>query len=248
VVSPDALESMRDRAPGIGSGTRPRRSGGAGLELHQLRDYAPGDPPSRIDWKATARVGRLITRQFSEDQHLDIMVAVDSGRLSHVRAGRLERLGLYVAACAPGRGRPAATRIRRLLEQTTFQSAESDLISAAAYVRRMLRHRALIVLLTAIDGADADGSLAAALRLLSPPHLVLIAGVQDPQLAELSQREARAWHDPWISLAAQEHAARAASQRQLLRRLGAQVLGARPELLEPAVLARYELLRRTRRV
>ncbi|MFX9089562.1 DUF58 domain-containing protein, partial [Acinetobacter baumannii] len=57
--------------------------------------YVQGDPPARIDWKATARARRLVTREFSEDQHLDVLVAIDAGRFSTVRAGHLDRFGLY---------------------------------------------------------------------------------------------------------------------------------------------------------
>src|SRR5262245_63646195 len=79
---------------------RPRRTVGAGSELHQLRSYVPGDALARIDWKATARTRKLITREFSEDQHLDVLVAIDAGRLSRVRAGRLDRFGLYANIAA----------------------------------------------------------------------------------------------------------------------------------------------------
>ncbi len=74
---------------------RPRRIVGAGSELHQLREYVQGDPISRIDWKATARTGKFVTREFTEDQHLDVLVVIDAGRLSRVRAGKLDRFGLY---------------------------------------------------------------------------------------------------------------------------------------------------------
>src|SRR5207237_1402031 len=99
VVAPDALRSpVRPR--GLAGGARPRRVGGAGAELHQLRAYAPGDPLARIDWKATARAGALITREFSEDQHLDILIGIDAGRFSRVRVGRLDRFGLYANLAA----------------------------------------------------------------------------------------------------------------------------------------------------
>src|SRR5690606_12015555 len=99
-VSPDTLRTHRRRPSGIPTGMRPRRTVGAGSELHQLRGYAPGDPLSRIDWKATARSRKLVTREFSEDQHLDILVAIDAGRFSRVRAGTLDRFGLYANIAA----------------------------------------------------------------------------------------------------------------------------------------------------
>jgi len=206
---------------------------------------------------------------------LDVLVALDAGRFSRVRAGRLDRFGLYanvaarfaeivipnddrigmivfadrpLAVCSTDRGLPAVTRIRRTLEQLSVQPAESDPLAAAVRIRGMLKHRSLIVLLTDLDDASVADQLARAVRLLSPPHLVVVAGVHSPEIAGLARSEARNWKDPWVSLAAQEHEARAESQRALLRRLGAPVIAASEELLEKRVLAEYESLRRSRRV
>jgi len=274
-VAPDTLRAPRRRPSGKSTGMRPRRTVGAGSELHQLRAYVPGDPLARIDWKATARTRRLVTREFSEDQHLDVLVAIDAGRLSRVRAGRLDRFGLYanvaarlaevvtpnddriglvvfsdrtLAVCAPERGTPAITRIRYTLELLTVHSAESDPSAAAVRIRSLLKHRTLIVVLTDLDDAAVAEQLARAVRLLSPPHLVVVAGVHSAEIAELAHRESRTWRDPWIALAAQEHESRAAAQRVLLRRLGAPVIASREDLLENAVFDEYEALRRSRRI
>ncbi len=99
-VAPDTLRVPRPRPTGKTIGMRPRRTVGAGSELHQLRSYVQGDPIARIDWKASARNRKLITREFTEDQHLDVLVAIDAGRLSRVRTGKLDRLGLYANLAA----------------------------------------------------------------------------------------------------------------------------------------------------
>lgn len=274
LVAPDTLRGSA-RARGLASGTRARRVAGAGQELYQLRAYVRGDPLTRIDWKATARSAALISRDYSEDQHLDILVAIDAGRLSRVRAGALDRLALYsnaaarlaeivthnddriglvvyagrvLASCPPGRGLPAVARLRNTLAQLAVQAAESDPLSAAITIRNLLRQRALIVLLTDLDDANIAASLARAVRLLAPPHLVLVAGVHSGEIEALARSDAHTWQDPWIALAAAEHEQRAARQRLLLQRLGAPVVAAPAERLEGALFERYEALRRTRRV
>jgi hypothetical protein len=85
-------------------------------------------------------------------------------------------------------------------------------------------------------------------KLLSPPHLVVVAGIRSPEISELAHREARGWLDPWVALAAAEHEARAESQRLLLSRIGAPVIATTEALLEQKVLAEYESLRRSRRI
>jgi uncharacterized protein (DUF58 family) len=274
-VAPDTLLRARGRPRGNPAGARPRRVIGAGSELHQLREYVQGDSLARIDWKATARARRLVTREFSEDQHLDALVAIDAGRLSKVRAGRLDRFGVYanvvarfaeivvpnddriglvvfadrpLAVCSPDRGLPAVMRIRTTLARCSVQSAETDPLAAAVRIRSMLQHRGLVVLLTDLDDASVADQLARAVKLLSPPHLVVVAGIRSPEISDLAQREAHDWLDPWVSLAAAEHEARAESQRMLLRKLGTPVIATTEELLEQKVLAQYESLRRSRRI
>jgi uncharacterized protein (DUF58 family) len=274
-VVPDTLRVGAAQPRGNPSGPRSRRVGGAGAELHQLRDYRYGDPPARIDWKATARTRQLVTREFSEDQHLDIFIAIDAGRFSRVRTGPLDRFGLYanvaarfaeiatpnddrvgvmvfshrpLAICMPTRGLSAVTRIREALEALHLECAESDPIAAAVKIRGMLKRRALVILLTDLDDANVADPLARAVGLLSPPHLVVVAGVRSSEIASLAVKEAREWRDPWVALAAQEHEERLALHRLQLRRLGAPVIVTEAELLEKSLLAQYEALRRSRRV
>jgi len=274
VVAPDALRrAVRTR--GMSGGARARSVLGAGAELHQLRDYLPGDPLARIDWKASARAGSLITREYSEDQHLDVLVAVDAGRLSRLRCGELDRFGLYgniaarlaevatqhddriglvvyadrvLAIRPPARGLAATIGLRHALERSSVQAAESDPTAVAVAIRGLLRHRALVILLTDLDDASVAHQLARAVRLLAPPHLVLVAGVQSGEIAQLARSYAHDWLDPYVAIAAAELEARTAGQRALLARLGAPVVAAPAARLEQELFARYEALRRARRI
>jgi uncharacterized protein (DUF58 family) len=274
-VAPDSVALMRARPRGHRMGLRSRRVRGAGSELHQLRAYAAGDPLARIDWKATARSGTLVTREFIEDQHLDILIAIDAGRSSRVRAGRLDRLGLYaniaarfaqiatrnddrvglvvycdrpLSVCAPERGLRGVARLHQALATLDISASESDPVVAALRMRALLKHRTLIIMLTDLDDAAAAQPLLQALRLLAPPHLVMVAAVQGVEVQELTQRSASAWRDPWVALAAFDHEKRSTARRLELQQLGAPVVIAAQEKLQDAVFAEYERLRRRRRI
>jgi len=274
-VAPDSLPRGGRPVAGESAGETPRRLPGAGLELLQLRDYATGDALSRIDWKATARKGSLISREYSEAQHLELLLVVDAGRASRVRAGALDRLGLYanvaarlaehavsvedrvgllvyadrtLAACLPDRGVRAVTRLRLSLEMLESERAESDPVAAALTVRRLLRHRGLVVWLTDLAEPERNDRLLQALQALIPRHQPIVAAPHAAEISRMASGPASDWRDPSVALAAREHVLRARAQLATLRSRGVVVLDEPEDKLDAAVLDSYLQLRRRRRV
>lgn len=77
-----------DRGPW---GMRARRQVGRGRDFEKLRDYLPGDGFDEIDWKATAKRGRPVTKVFQVERTQEVFVVIDASRLSArtlVRDGR----------------------------------------------------------------------------------------------------------------------------------------------------------------
>jgi uncharacterized protein (DUF58 family) len=56
-----------------------RQRGGSGA-FESLREYARGDDPRRIDWKASARRGTHIVREYEMERSQNIMLCIDMGR------------------------------------------------------------------------------------------------------------------------------------------------------------------------
>jgi uncharacterized protein (DUF58 family) len=52
--------------------------GGSGLEFHSVKEYEPGDPASRIDWRRFARTGELSSVMFRTERLVDVVVCVDA--------------------------------------------------------------------------------------------------------------------------------------------------------------------------
>jgi len=66
---------------------------GVGREFESLRDYQPGDELRKISWTATARRGRMVTRQFTVELSQQVWMMLDAGRLSRT-AFELRRGGM----------------------------------------------------------------------------------------------------------------------------------------------------------
>jgi uncharacterized protein (DUF58 family) len=50
---------------------------GRGHELHSLREYLPTDSARFVDWKVTAKIGRMAVREFAREDERRVMLVVD---------------------------------------------------------------------------------------------------------------------------------------------------------------------------
>lgn len=275
VVEPDLLGAVRGARSLARGGSSHRAIAGSGSELHELRDWRPGDPLRSIDWKASARVARWIARDRYAEQHLEIMLMLDVGRTSGVTIGHLTRLGHYgnaacrfaehairnedrvglvtfadvpLAALAPGHGVGAVGRLRAGLASAAPLARESNPLLAAVRALTLCRQRSLVVLMLDLDDVGSRGQLAQAVRLLHPKHLPVVCGLLSPELFELRDGEARRWLDPYMSLAAAEQIARLRRVAAALHQLGAPVVLTYPGQFEEAVFSTYDRMRALRRI
>lgn len=86
----------------IGSwpGTIRSRSVGPGTEFYELRLYSPGDELRRINWKASAKKGRMVTNEFETERVTDVLVVLDcsEGVLSGLFSAEVEDFEVSLAA------------------------------------------------------------------------------------------------------------------------------------------------------
>ncbi|MEI6503320.1 MAG: DUF58 domain-containing protein, partial [Armatimonadota bacterium] len=80
---------------------RPRRRlRGEGGVLYGIRDYVPGDDPRRLDWKTTARRGKLAIVEYERPESLEAVVILDLDRHWHCGAGDRHTLEYAVTLAA----------------------------------------------------------------------------------------------------------------------------------------------------
>ena len=105
VVVYPPLVSVRLRAS-VADAQRRREAGmkrirqlGEGRLFESLREWGPGDDLRHIDWKAAARRGKVITRQYEAERRQQVLLVLDTGRLmtADVAAG-VARLDFAVQA------------------------------------------------------------------------------------------------------------------------------------------------------
>ena len=60
---------------------------GAGHDLHSLRDYQPRDDVRHIEWKSSARAGRLMVREFTAEDERRVHVVLDTRPRQNAQEG-----------------------------------------------------------------------------------------------------------------------------------------------------------------
>ena len=93
-LRPLPLQDARRREAGLRTVRRP----GEGRLFEGLREWVPGDETRIIDWKATARRGKPIARQYEDERRQQVMIAVDAGRLLTAEVDGVPRLEAVISA------------------------------------------------------------------------------------------------------------------------------------------------------
>jgi len=253
-------------------GTKAIRQLGEGRLFESLREWGPGDDLRHIDWKATARRGKVITRQYEAERRQQVLLVLDTGRLMTAEIGSgVSRLDFAVQAAlelayaaaqhddnvgimtfadgvqhfvAPERGRAGVRRVLEVLAVVEPKLVEPDYPGAFRYLAARNRKRALTVLFTDIIDRFASDALVANVASLRPRHLPLVVTLRNPELDAVAALRPETARDAYRKAAAEEllHAREEALGH--MRRAGALVIDVTPERAAQAVVRKYLDLKR----
>ncbi len=181
---------------------------GQGMEFAEVREYTPGDDFRTIDWNVSARMGHPFVKKYTEERELTVLFVVDlSGSAQFGTRGRFkaelaaeiaaviamaaiknnDRVGLLLFSdqveqfVPPKKGRRHALRLIRDLLAYEPSGRGTSLSVALDYVGRVLRHRAIVFLIS--DFLDAG--FEKPLKVISRRHDVVAITVSDPREREL---------------------------------------------------------------
>ena len=73
---------------------------GVGFEFDQVREYQPGDDVRFIDWKSSARSGKILTKQYFEERNHNLMIMLDVSASSFVGRGQVGKYGFMAELAA----------------------------------------------------------------------------------------------------------------------------------------------------
>lgn len=239
---------------------------GEGTEFESLRDYVPDDEFGDIDWKATARRGKPITRHYEIERSQNLLLMLDAGRMMTAEVGGMSKLdyavnaalmlahvacsyGDSVGAIAFGRNvesfvpaRKGKAQVGRILEQLYALHPtldEPDYRAAFALLGERARKRALVVIFTDLVDADASRRLMAHVAALRPRHLPLLVTIRDSDLERAASSAPQLIDDVYERAVAGNVLAARESALAVMRARGALVLDAPAGKLTVAAVNEY---------
>ena len=261
------MQAMRRREAGL----RSVRHRGEGRLFEGLREWVLGDDTRIIDWKATARRGKPIARQYEDERRQQVMLLVDAGRLLTAEVDGVPRLEAVISAAlhlayaavehdddvgllvfadtiqryvAPGRGRRALRAVLEGLAAAEGRLVESDYPAALRYLALHSRKRALTVLFTDVIDRTASEALVAQAATLRPRHLPLAVTLRDPAMEALASRRPADGAEAFQRAAAEELLGAREAALTEMRSRGVMVLDVLPGAASTALVERYHLLKR----
>ena len=270
----DVYEALARRGQLAEIGLRTMRLRTEGSEFERVREAFPDDPQRAINWRATARTGRLMATELIPERAQPLVICLDHGRLMGIGAGELTKLDhainaalllVHVALRSGDRAgmlafsdrvtstlppRAGASQLRRFLDATRPirpGETEADYDDALNYFSRWQTRRSLVVIFTDVLDLDQGKALIRQCARLRKRHLPLVVTVRDPALDDAANAVPRSGDETYARAVAGGLIADREDTLHVLRRSGVETIDADARTLSPRLVNRYlDLKRRAR--
>ena len=269
-----AAELAERRAMVRQAGSHRYRWRGAGTVFESLREYSPEDDIRWLDWKATARAQRPISRNFETERHQQVVLLVDASRMMTTYCGERTKFDAVLEAAVltartalnqgdalgliafsdkvdcylhPRRDRQQLMAVMDALYDRQPRLVEPDFETALTMAAQRNRRRSLIILFTDVTVIEAAERMMTYVRALIPRHLPLVVTIRDETVEAWELTEPRDADDFYQVGIANGLMHERAELLERLRRSGAHVLDSPADQVATASIERYlELKRRLR--
>jgi uncharacterized protein (DUF58 family) len=239
---------------------------GEGREFESLRDYVRGDELRHISWSATARRGKLTTRQYQIERDQTILIAIDGGRLMTARIEQETKLDSAVHAALalmsaaaragdnagllvfgrkiktflpPGRGHEHMDAALEALYSVEPEMIEPSYSRAFEFIAANSKRRSLVILITDLVDEEGSKELLTSLRLLRPRHLPLVVTIADRDLRAVVSNAPEDARDLFTQSVAEEIMYLRETALRLVESQGGLALDVTAAALAPAILEKY---------
>ena len=234
--------------------------------FESLRPYVLGDNYRHIDWKATARTGGLVSRQFQMEHHHNILICLDSSRLmgtvtegitkldwaieaslhlAYLAEHLHDKIGLAVFSKGIDRWvRPKNHAVESFLGSAfdvKSKIVEADLGQVCASVLATQKKRSLVIFLSDFLDPSSMQPYLSSFAHLNRKHCSLFIGIEDPAYKKLLDPKLEMNDADMITkrIVAQDSMDRRQVVLGQLRKLGLKAITVTPENLVQRAMQAY---------
>ncbi len=224
-------------------GVKQVRRLGHTTEFEQIKEYVRGDDYRTLNWKATARSGKLMVNQYRDERAQHIYCLIDKSRnmkmpfeglslldyainaslvLSNIALLKQDKAGLVafsekIDSILPSSNKP--THMNLIMEvlynqQTRFLEADYERLYTA--ITRKIPQRSLMVLFTNFESLNALRRTLPYLRRLNRTHLLVVVFFENTELKDLLESQPQSMEEIYIKTIGENFAY---EKKQIVREL-----------------------------
>ena len=239
---------------------------GAGTELESLREYQKDDDSKFIDWKASTRLNRPISKMFQMETNNQVTIALDCGRLmtaeqyglstldyainsllilSHIAFNAGDSLSVVafsdrvIGEISQLKGRDSLKKITPFITKLEPEFVESNYLLLFDYLQQTQKKRSLVILITdMLDDINYE-LFKKRISWLSRRHFVLLILMQDNLLSLHANQKTTNLNDLYVKAASREMILQRNNAISKLRHYNVNVLDVLPQELTGPLINKY---------
>ncbi|MFB6319259.1 DUF58 domain-containing protein [Saccharicrinis sp. FJH54] len=247
---------------------------GSHTEFDQIKDYVKGDNYRTINWRATAKRGKLMVNQYQDERSQNVYNVIDMGRTmqmpfmgmslldyainaslilantalqKHDKAGLITFNKTIETFMNAERRHETLVRIMDRLYKQETGFYESDFAVLTAGIKRKISHRSLLILYTNFETITSLERYISYLRVLSKSHVIIVVIFENEEIEKLSHEEVSNLEELYIRTIAEKHMYDKKLIVKELLKNGIYSVLTRPENLTAGLINKYLELKDTGR-
>jgi uncharacterized protein (DUF58 family) len=248
------------------AGSKVDRTLGEGSEFHALREFQTGMDRRSLDWKQSARHGKLLAKEYRTERNHNIIFALDAGRVMSEPIGEAPRIdraieaslltalaclksgdkvGIYAFDSRPRSqsgtlsGSSAFAALQHRVSDIDYSTEETNYVLGLATLSGQLKRRSLIIVFTEFADQTAAQLMVESLGRLLARHLIMFVAFKDEELEALQNKVPEVPEDVSRAVVA----AQILSERELvlmrLRSMGVHIVEGLAAEIGPRIINAY---------
>ena len=239
---------------------------GHSMEFEQIKEYVGGDDYRTVNWKASARTGKLMINQFQDEKSQRVYAVIDKGRtmrfpfegmtlldyainaslvICNIAIKKSDRAGLVTinsqlnAVLKANKLGGQMKKIQELLYRERSDFEETDFGKLYSLFRTRLSTRSLILLFTNFTSMSGLQRRLPYLRKIARGHVLVVIFFQDTELSDYLKRDVGDLESVYQKVVGERFASEKRQIARELEKYGIQAVLTEPENLTVDTINKY---------